>query len=374
MWLPIKCNTGTIHFVCLHESGLLVELAMRQLPGRTGAAETAAGVCILAVLLGIAVAILVKQGHYWDPARAMAERPAKANSLVSTIPSPPGFKAASAVESYNPDTLYEKIDGKADMYLEAGFKSLVCQRFVSTKDEGVWLEAFVYDMDSPVSAFGVYGQQRRSDVVALDVTPFAYKTVDGVYLAAGGAYVEIHGSAATEELSNAMLAVAKSLAGTVKMDAGVAAAIATFPKEGQVAGSAALYPAEAFGCSQLDNVYTMQYGIAGKSVLAFASPRESADAAAKLAADYGKFVVDNGGRETTPKDAGFPARTFDLYKTTEIVFARGSIVAGVHGADDAAAAMGLARKLWDKLPDKAMPVSVTPAAAGKDSEGNDSEN
>ena len=340
-----------------------LEFVMRLLPGRVGVGETLTGVCILVVLAGIAVAVLVKQAHYWDPGRAMADQPAKVNSSVSTIPTPPGFKAASAAESYDPDTLYEKIDGKADMYLEAGFKSLVCQRFASVKDEGAWLEAFVYDMDSPVSAFGVYGQQRRSDVVALDVTPFAYKTVDGVYFAAGGVYVEIHGSAATDELSNAMLMLARSLTGTVKMDAGVAAAIATFPKEGQVVGSAALYPAEAFGCSLLDNVYTMQYGEGGKNVLAFASPRVSAEAAAKLADDYGKFIVENGGKETTPKDMGFPAKVFDLYKTTEVVLARGSIVAGVHAADDAASALSFARKLWDKLPDTVTPAEAPAAPA-----------
>jgi hypothetical protein len=315
--------------------------------------ETLTGVCILAVLAGIAAGVLVKQAHYWDPGSTMSIQPAKPNSPVLVVPAPPGFKAASAAESYDPDTLYEKIDGKADMYLEAGFKSLVCQRFASAKDGEMWLEVYVYDMDSPVSAFGVYGQQRRSDVVALDITPFAYRTVDGVYMATGGVYVEIHGSSQAPELDAGMMAVARSLAGTVKMDAGVAAAIATFPKEGQVVGSAALYPAEAFGSSLLDNLYTMQYDVGGKSVLAFASPRVSAEAAAKLADDYGKFIVDNGGKETMPGDLGFPAKVFDFYKTTEVVLVRGSIVAGVHGAEDTAAALSLARKLWDKLPDAA---------------------
>jgi hypothetical protein len=35
---------------------------------------------------------------------------------------PAGFEALSKPEEYNADNLYEKIDGKAPLYLEAGFK------------------------------------------------------------------------------------------------------------------------------------------------------------------------------------------------------------------------------------------------------------
>lgn len=342
---------------------------MRLLFSRRGSAEPVAAIGILVLLVVIAAAVIV-QGLCFAPVNgrkpgngtAASASPAPVQSFIAP---PAGFKAASPAESYTPQTLYEKIDGKAELYLEAGFVAMKCQRFASLADPGAWLEVFAYDMGDAVNAFSVYGQQRRSDVKPLDVTPFAYKTVDGVYFSAGGTYVEIHGSAQTPELDAAMLAVAKSVAGTVKIDPGIAAAIATFPKEGQEPGSAALYPTDAFGCSFLDNVYTMQYKIDGKLIMAFASPRPSAEAAAKLAADYSKFIADNGGGDISLSMAWFPAKVFKLYGTTEVVFAKGSIVAGVHGADDGAVAVNLAKKLWDKLPDTATPTaSPAPKASG----------
>jgi hypothetical protein len=342
---------------------ILLELPMRSSPGRTSVAETATAVCLLVFLVIVAGAVIGTglRESLPDGSVSAPEAADPQSSSESSIAAPPGFRAASKAETYNPETLYEKINGKADMYLEAGFRSLLCQRFVSEKDGSLWLEVFVYDMATPVNAFGVYGQQKRSDVTDLDITPFAYKTVDGVYLAAGAAYIEMHGSVATDELSAAMLAVARSLAGTAGTDSGLTAAIAIFPKAGHVAGSSALYPVDAFGCSLLNNVYTMQYDIGGKHVMVFISPRESIEAAAKLALDYAKFIVDNGGKEIAVKGA-FTGKAFDFYETTEIVFARGSIVAGVHGAEDAAAAMTQAQKLWDSLPDEATPFSAIPAA------------
>ncbi len=343
---------------------------MRSSPGRTSVAETATAVCLLVFLVLVAGAV-VGTGLRQSLPHGSASTPAPADpaqSSESSIPAPPGFRAASKAETYNPETLYEKIDGKADMYLEAGFRSLLCQRFVSEKDGSLWLEVFVYDMATPVNAFGVYGQQKRSGVTDLDITPFAYKTVDGVYLAAGAAYIEMHGSVANQELSAAMLAVAKSLAGTTGTDSGLAAAIAIFPKEGQIAGSSALYPVDAFGCSLLTNVYTMQYDIGGKTVMAFVSPRESVEAAAKLASEYAKFIVENGGKET-PVHSRFPVAAFELYGSTEIILVRGSIVAGVHGAEDVAAAMAQAQKLWESLPDKATPLPAMPAAQPETTSG-----
>ncbi|MBF0233028.1 MAG: hypothetical protein HQK65_08315, partial [Desulfamplus sp.] len=38
------------------------------------------------------------------------------------------FEPMSALESFNADTLSEKINGKAELYLPSGFKNLTCQR------------------------------------------------------------------------------------------------------------------------------------------------------------------------------------------------------------------------------------------------------
>ncbi len=69
----------------------------------------------------------------------------------------------SLPERFGPDTLYEKINGRADLYLSSGFASLKTQRFSMDKTAGAWVEVFVYDMATPENAFSVFSMQRRED-------------------------------------------------------------------------------------------------------------------------------------------------------------------------------------------------------------------
>ena len=52
----------------------------------------------------------------------------------------------SAPENFRPDDVYNKIDGKADLYLTAGFVHMTCQRFELKAANDDWMEWFVYDM------------------------------------------------------------------------------------------------------------------------------------------------------------------------------------------------------------------------------------
>ena len=71
-------------------------------------------------------------------------------------------------ENFNPQNLYHKINGKADLYLASGFVSLKAQRYHLEGDPNSWLEMLAYQMKSPRAAFAVYSQQRRPDAKPLD--------------------------------------------------------------------------------------------------------------------------------------------------------------------------------------------------------------
>ena len=66
--------------------------------------------------------------------------------LEKFSPLPQGLKPLTAPETFKADTLSDKIDGKAELYLSAGFNRLFSQRFRDEKASDLWIEAFVYDM------------------------------------------------------------------------------------------------------------------------------------------------------------------------------------------------------------------------------------
>ncbi|MFH1221026.1 MAG: DUF6599 family protein [Candidatus Eisenbacteria bacterium] len=64
-----------------------------------------------------------------------------------------GFKQPS-VQVYSPETIFEYIDGEADVYLEYHFQTLMVIEAKQGKDRDITIE--VYSMASPTDAMGIF--------------------------------------------------------------------------------------------------------------------------------------------------------------------------------------------------------------------------
>ncbi len=60
--------------------------------------------------------------------------------------------------TYSPGTLYQYIDGAADLYLAYGFRQAKVVEFYRGKTDVVMLD--VYDMERPIQAFGIFASER----------------------------------------------------------------------------------------------------------------------------------------------------------------------------------------------------------------------
>jgi hypothetical protein len=193
---------------------------MGSIPGRVKRCESAVGICLLAVLLLIGAAILIKQSFYdmsrfgIEPA-SVKPQPGEKEKTAPAFLIPAGFKALSEIETYNSENLYEKIDGKAPLYIEAGFAKLFTRRLVNKDNESLWLELFVYDMGTAKNAFSVYSLQQRPDAQIMVDMGFAYKTANALYLTAGSYYVELVGSSKSRQLFDSMLSLAEDIKETL---------------------------------------------------------------------------------------------------------------------------------------------------------------
>jgi len=326
--------------------------------------ESAVSICLLAVLVLVAAGVLLKQGNVdmgrfgTDPVAAGVVEPkpqamtAQGEISLSAL-LPQGFKKLSESEFYNPENLYEKINGKAPLYIESGFEKLLTQRFASAQDESLWAELFIYDMANLRNAFSVYSRQKRADVEVLPDTQFAYRTSNGLYFVHGKYYVELVGSSESAELSIAMRQAAEQIRTKLAVDKDEQIAeLALFPQEGLVPGSNRLYLESAFGFKDLTNIFTAQYKLGEHTVTAFIGRRPDANDARKMAESYYRFLIENGAvAKATANESlkNWQTRVVDFYGTTEIVFVVGPFVAGIHEADDRQAAEQLAAVLADKL-------------------------
>ena len=311
---------------------------------------------VLALLLIIGAGVYLRQFQV-NPG-VVALRPESQQALLPAADQAPlidatadGISPFSPPEHFGPDTLYEKIDGRAELYLGAGFVSLATQRFTPDNAADKWVELFVYDMGTPANAFSVFSMQRREDARPVDIVPSAYATENALFLSVGKFYLELIGTDGSEALQHTMEVLARRF---VEAHGGApptsqAPGADRFPPQGLEPDSLQLINADAFGYEQLDHVYTARYRIGDKLLTAFVSERRNADEAKMLADTYSKILLTYGAQTVDGPPPVEGAAVLQFFDTYEIVFCRGRYLAGVHEAIDLDAAKQLAARLAGHL-------------------------
>lgn len=327
--------------------------------------ESAISICLLAILFLIVLGVLLKQSKF-DMTRfgigeesaelpLQSREPDKKAELDLGLFIPAGFAPLSKMQVYLSDNLYEKINGKAPLYIESGFVKLFTHRSVSQADEDLWMELFVYDMATIRNAFSVYSIQKRPGVELLPDVQFGYRTSEAPYLVHGKYYVEFIASSESAQLFEAMLKVAQKIQTNLPVDTDAEIAeLSLFPQEDLVPGSSKLYLESAFGFEGLTDTFAAHYKSDDQTITAFLSRRPNAQNAQKVAKSYHDFLIENGGKPKSALNKTLEGKVFDFYDTTEIVFATGPFVAGIHEAENQQSAENLAAMLANKLSEVAI--------------------
>jgi len=335
---------------------------MGSVPGRNKRLESTVSVLLLAVLFLIGLGVFIKQadvdmsrfGIEVETAELSAQIPGAKKleepDLVSLAPA--GFETLSKSELYVPDNLYEKINGKAPLYIESGFEKLFTQRFISEDNESLWTELYVFDMAAVRNAFSVYSIQRRpdADILSLFHPSFGYRTDNALYFVHGKYYVELVGSAESTQLFKAMTEIAGNITSKLKVgEVEQIAELSLFPDENSVLGSAKLYLTDAFGFDGLTDTFVRRYKLDDETISAFLSKRPGSKEAEVVAESYRDFLIENGATIKKVANKSLEGKVLDFYDTTEIVLSTGPFVVGIHEAENQHSAEELAIKLIDKL-------------------------
>ncbi len=274
---------------------------------------------------------------------------AAANTERSLISSPPGQSPLSPPETFDAATLSDKINGKAELYLSAGFARLDSQRFKDPAAGDVWMEIFVYDMQTPQNAFSVFSAQRRDDAQTLDVGQYAYQTPNAIFFVHGPFYVEIVASDISETIIQPMKAFADAFIADHPIQTQAIGEKELFPKKGLIETSISLVSADAFGYERFDQIYTAIYELQDGELMAYYSRRKTPREAQELASNYRDFLTAFGGK-TAESDPGIKtAEMIHILDTYEIVFYYGPYLAGVREAADKQLAQELAMQLFNRI-------------------------
>ncbi len=318
----------------------------------------------MALLLVIAAGVLVRQAHFNPAVRVFVD--GGRNEIPRAVGDRAGTPAADLValpallrpmgppETFGPDRLADKIDGKAPLYLSAGFRELVSRRFALKDGADRWFEFNRYRMRDPQAAFAVFSAQRRPDARRLAITRNSYATANALFVVHGPDYLELVGSGPGHALQGAMRRAAQAFVRSHPVAAAAREPGDLFPDEGLEPGSITLLAEDAFGFAGLDRVTTALYRLGGKELTAFVSRRGSPREAAERADAYLVFLQRFGAEDFSGKvPPDLPgARLVRVIDTWELVFTVGPVLAGVHESPDAGTALALGRRLAAALEEK----------------------
>jgi hypothetical protein len=321
--------------------------------------ETRLGLLILFVLVGIAVAVGVKQSRYDEKLfKALLTKNLPAEGQRGPAGSAPDLQdylseelvVLTPVESFGSENLSEKIDGKAELYLSAGFLGLRAQRFAEVAKPEQWLELFVYDMGNRQNAFSVFSTQRRADAEDVILAQSAYHTENALFFQQGQFYVEIIGSSG--QMVERLLAIGENFVRRHPSKEEELGEVALFPRTALIPGSIALLAENVFGFDRLNHTYIGRYRFSGMELTAFLAHQQSVEGAKEMASAYHQFLLENGGKDAVMAVPIPDAWLVKVFDTFDLVFVHDSYLAGVHEAERKELAEELAMNMKKALDTK----------------------
>jgi hypothetical protein len=265
---------------------------------------------------------------------ANAAAPAPDCSLV------PGWTQQGEARTFEPDALFDYMDGNSEGYLAYGFTLMKGVTCVSTAGEQLVID--VSEMGDTDRAWGFFVTNRDQRSPVESIGSGGQVLPRRATFAKGRHYVEIAASP-DKDHREALRAFVKALEARIPGEPHMPDAVAWFPIAGLEQGSIRLVPESVLGLRVLRTGFMGQYGAGRAFIVPEASPEAAATTMATLRARFPGAAPAPG-----PGDEAFSAQ--DQYLGRLLVFRKGPRVAGVANAVAEADAAALAGALARQLP------------------------
>jgi hypothetical protein len=265
---------------------------------------------------------------------ANAATPAPDCSLV------PGWTQQGEARTFEPDTLFDYMDGNSEGYFAYGFtlmKGVTC-----VNRTGDQLVIDVSEMGDPDRAWGFFVTNRDQRSPVEPIGSAGQVLPRKATFAKGRHYAEIAASP-DKDHREALRAFVQALEARIPGEPHVPGAVKWFPSGGLEPGSIRLVPESVLGLRILKTGFMAQYAAGRAFIVPEASPEAAAATMAKLRERFASASPAAG-----LGDEAFWAQ--DPYLGRLLVFRKGPRVAGVANATAEAEAAALVRALAGQLP------------------------
>jgi hypothetical protein len=323
-------------------------------------------------------------------------------AMVPLVDLPPGWTAGKSgekyIETFNADNLYEKIDGRAESFLQYGVKGMAYTFYHPTGDPTNEIQLYIFEMADTLKALGKYGSEKPDEAKTIAVGTEGYTTAGSTLFYTGKYYTQIVSTQDDPKFSAFALELARRVAAGQKpggkppapdapapdqsVDASGESIAKTQapakPKEAQPNAAVEITPAtyfallpaggkqgdpkylaqDVFGYSFLSDVFMADYKEGQVTWQGFLRPYRDDNEAKEVLQKYITGVKQDGAEVQSAQTAGADemiiSSSIGLF---DVVFRKGNTLAGANGATKLPPAETFARSLAKSLPAKVQTMS-----------------
>jgi len=183
------------------------------------------------------------------------------------FPGVTGWKQSGEIQTFTPKTLFEYINGAADLYIMYDFQELKVAEYRNEKKASVTVE--VYKHKTPTHAFGIYSQERLPNTNFIDVGAQGYIENNVLNFLTGPYYVKMTSYHTGAEDREILLTFAKKMSENLGTKGTLPAILSSFPEEGKKKNSEKFINKNFLGYSFLHSAFTADYELSGKKFKLF---------------------------------------------------------------------------------------------------------
>ncbi len=248
-----------------------------------------------------------------DPGGWTGSVPESSRDLQALLPEDnavPGWAQSREARSFDPDSLFELINGAAESYFVYGFMEAVAAEYANPQQPSPMVLE-LYRMKDARNAFGIYRSELNPDADFLQVGAEGYLAETALNFWAGPYYAKIVVYEDDAALRREMTQFALRLAEQIGEPGSLPPEVALLPAENQVPYSARYLPMDVLGQTYLSDAFEAKYRSGeSESRLVLLSLGDRA-AAGEALARYREFIAGSGEvyRDLeSPGDGGFAGK------------------------------------------------------------------
>jgi len=177
------------------------------------------------------------------------------------FPEVTGWKQSGEIQTFQPENLFDYIDGAADLYLSYDFQELKVAEYRNEKKASVIVE--VYRHRTPTHAFGIYSQERLANANFIDVGTQGYIETNVLNFLLGPYYVKINSYNTGAEDQDILLTFAKKVSENLGEKGSLPSILSSFPEEGKKKNSERFIAIKFLGYPFFHSAFTVDYELSG---------------------------------------------------------------------------------------------------------------